>query len=93
MTTSRRSWPRRRRSRLLASKSQRCCAPIRQRASKPAQMRWRLRRCCSDVVEEVANARYLDSDEVFDHPEQCPACGRKPSVIVDAGPIGLAGRD
>ncbi len=58
---------------------------------KPAQMRWRLRRYCGDMVEETADEKYLDPDEALKHSEQCPACGRKPSVIVDAEPIGLAG--
>lgn len=62
-------------------------------ARKPAQVRWRLRRYCGDVVEETADEKYLDPDEAFKHSEQCPACGRKPSVIVDAEPIGLAGGD
>lgn len=60
-------------------------------APRPAQMRWRLRRYCGDVVEETADEKYLDPGEAFKHSEQCPACGRKPSVIVDAEPIGLAG--
>lgn len=60
-------------------------------APKPAQMRWRLRRHCGDVVEETADEKYLDPDEAFKHSEQCLACGRKPSVIVDAEPIGLVG--
>lgn len=62
-------------------------------APKPAQMRWRLRRYCGDVLEETADETYLDPEEAFKHLEQCPACGRKPSVIVDAEPIGLAGSD
>lgn len=56
-------------------------------------MRWCLRRYCGDVVEETADEKYLDPDEAFKHSEHCPICGRKPSVIVDAEPIGLAGRD
>lgn len=62
-------------------------------APKPTRMRWCLRRYCGDVVEESADEKYLDPDEAFKHSEQCPACGRKPSVIVDAEPIGLAGGD
>lgn len=60
---------------------------------KPTQMRWRLRRYCVDVVEETADAKHFDADEAFKHSDRCPACGRKPSVIVDAEPIGIAGRD
>lgn len=63
------------------------------KAPKPTQMRWRLRRYCGDVVEESADEKYLDPDEAFKHSEQCPACGRKPSVIVDAEPVGPAGGD
>jgi hypothetical protein len=62
-------------------------------APKPAQVKWRLRRYCGDVVEETADEKYLDPDMAFKHSEQCPACGRKPSVIVEAEPIGLAGGD
>lgn len=62
-------------------------------APKPTQMRWRLRRYCGDVVEETADEKCLEPDQAFKHLEQCPACGRKPSVIVDAEPIGLAGVD
>jgi hypothetical protein len=54
-------------------------------------MRWRLRLVCGAVAEETADDKYLEADEAFEHSEQCPACGRKPSVIVDAEPIGLAG--
>jgi hypothetical protein len=56
-------------------------------APKPAHMRCRLLRYCGDVVEEAADEKYLDPDEALKSLAQCPACGRKPSVIVDAEPI------
>lgn len=60
---------------------------------KPGQMRWRLRRYCGDVVEETADEKHFDSDEAFKHLDRCPGCGRKPAVIVEAEPIGVASRD
>lgn len=63
------------------------------KAPKPAQMRWRLRRYCGDVVEEAADEKHHDPDEAFKHSDRCPACGRRPSLIVDAEPIGLVGSD
>lgn len=57
--------------------------------SKPPMMRWQLRRYCGDVVEQTADAKYLNPDEAFKDSEQCPACGRKPSIVVDAEPVGL----
>jgi hypothetical protein len=56
---------------------------------KPAMMRWRLRRYCGHVVEETADAKYLNSDEAFKVSEQCPECEREPSIALDAEPVGL----
>lgn len=60
---------------------------------KPTPVRWRLRRYCGDVVEETAGEKHLDPDEAFKHSDRCPACGRRPSIIIDAEPIGLVGSD
>ena len=56
---------------------------------KLSMMRWRLRRYCGGMVEESAEAKYLNPDEAFKDSEQCPECGRKPSIVLDAEPVGL----